>query len=337
MSPRIRTPSGPEFSRRSETVSVAVVSPTSAVVKSEVRPIESELRPIESELTPKEEPVVEVVKDQQEKAVELENIFERMNQELVTPAKEPVSYAPPNDIVDIPPPPSVANDDVFLDDDPLPPPPPEVELAECSKDNFPLPSPPEEVLGVPRVERQNDHDGNLSNEKHVDGTKHLLARVEAENAKNLATEGHIGSKETDIDFASPPPEADNEREERSASPPPPLVITSTPTRDLSPEADSCASPVNSGSTLSTPGGSRPNSMLSPKLEALDKEKVRTPRQYNKGFDPFVLGQTLRDISLHVQVCFSCAQLDMNAFLPELPLVTGPLYFCRCRRFSRIWR
>lgn len=63
-------------------------------------------------------------------------------------------------------------------------------------------------------------------------------------------------------------------------PPPPLVITSTPTTPQ--EADDGSSPDNdmagntspfSGSSLSTPSSSRPGSMVSPKLEALDKEKV----------------------------------------------------------------
>ncbi|XP_031554955.1 protein Shroom3-like isoform X2 [Actinia tenebrosa] len=92
-------------------------------------------------------------------------------------------------------------------------------------------------------------------------------------------ENEYGSleKSTDISF-------ETSRSEHGGTtkspPPPPLVITSTPTSNTQ-EADDGSSPDNdmagntspfSGSSLSTPSSSRPGSMVSPKLEALDKEK-----------------------------------------------------------------
>ena len=68
-----------------------------------------------------------------------------------------------------------------------------------------------------------------------------------------------------------------------SSTPSPLIITSTPTKELQEERDldtnnrsgDVSSPFSLGSDASTPSSSRPNSMLSPKLEQLDKEKVGT--------------------------------------------------------------
>ena len=67
-----------------------------------------------------------------------------------------------------------------------------------------------------------------------------------------------------------------------SSPPSPLIITSTPTKEKEKESaletgdqsSEVNSPFSLGSDISTPSSSRPNSMMSPKLEQLDKEKVK---------------------------------------------------------------
>ena len=272
MTPLVRSPDGPELLRGSEVVRVAVVSPSASERKPEVKPEE-----------------VPVVKSQrQEKAVDVENIFRKMNEEKATSRSEkspPAETLKMVDTSDVPPPPKVGDDDVFWEDlDPLPPPPPEIEQLESSQDNVPLPSPPKEVLLGLQPQRKDREDialnllGNNFEREPVDDkfeNKENESTVKDENAKNVAVSEHVEPLETSIDFA----EVDWVPERsRRASPPPPLVITSTPTNDEPPQVDtnldSSASPMNTGSTLSTPSGSRPNSMLSPKIEALDKEKVR---------------------------------------------------------------
>ena len=180
-------------------------------------------------------------------------------------------------------PPSQEGDgELFWDaDDSLPPPPPASSLdpLETPEDNLPLPSPPREMLidfptprvdivetvpvGEPSVETAHELGDELSGREKSD------ASILSESTMETTTSSDVSLRELS------PPENKTPNSKRS-SPPPPLIITSTPTKeepgDLDPNLNSSASPLSLGSNLSTPG-SRPSSILSPKLEALDKEKV----------------------------------------------------------------
>lgn len=90
-------------------------------------------------------------------------------------------------------------------------------------------------------------------------------------------------KERSFDSLTGPSKIELDTTETAVSKEPasPIVITSTPTRndsndEGSPQSDrgGNTSPLST-STLSTPSSSRPGSMVSPKLEQLDKEKVCT--------------------------------------------------------------
>ena len=198
------------------------------------------------------------------------------------------------------PPPSTDDDsNVFWDpDDSLPPPPP-LNLhdpLETSQDSLPLPSPPREVL-VEFPDPYSDFSSrNSSQREHSTVGSDIVPREEVDGVPSpfesgqkskieLNGSGKIDTSDiseqaletttsTDLSFADTSP-AENKTSTHRAPPPAPLVITSTPTRDDLEEADNPldSSPYSLGSSTSTPSGSRPNSMLSPKLEALDKEKV----------------------------------------------------------------
>lgn len=198
--------------------------------------------------------------------------------------------------------------DVFWDaDDSLPPPPP-LELLdplEMSQDNLPLPSPPREVLVEfpsstedyesrrDRLEQEtleqngvNSSDvikpvGSFAVESSVE-TNHKT-QVELNGPGKLETSG---LSSTALDFSGSTDLSSNDTsltEEKKyisprAPPPAPLVITSTPSElEGSNERGTCLdvpnSPRSASSNTSTPSGSRPNSMLSPKLVELDKEKA----------------------------------------------------------------
>lgn len=113
---------------------------------------------------------------------------------------------------------------------------------------------------------------NLSNEHSIYGSD-----------KNYASNSSLNERNRSID--SPSNERyllDTSRQSiEKCSTPPPLIITSTPTKELQEEkeldtnsrSDDVSSPFSLGSDMSTPSNSRPNSILSPKLEQLDKEKV----------------------------------------------------------------
>lgn len=123
---------------------------------------------------------------------------------------------------------------------------------------------------------KNSKNEELSNEKRTDNYDNYIA-----------TDDHSSPSPKERSFvASTIPskiELDTTETAISKEPPSPIVITSTPTRNdssyeerTSPESDNGGntSPISS-SSLSTPSSSRPGSMMSPKLEQLDKEKVRS--------------------------------------------------------------
>lgn len=198
-------------------------------------------------------------------------------------------------------PPPSTNDDsnVFWDaDDSLPPPPPLnlLDPLETSQDSLPLPSPPREVLVEfpdpysdfsSRNSSQREHSivgSDIVPREEVDGVPSPFERGQKSKVElngsgkfdtsDISEQALETTTSTDLSFADTSP-AENKTSTHRAPPPAPLVITSTPTRDELEEADNPldSSPYSLGSSTSTPSGSRPNSMLSPKLEALDKEKV----------------------------------------------------------------
>lgn len=200
------------------------------------------------------------------------------------------------------PPPSNEDNEVFWDaDDSLPPPPPLhlLDPLETSQDSLPLPSPPREVL-VEFPTSYNDYNskGNPSQRESASISSDIIKREDVpvvESAVEISEEpkvelngpGKVDTSDvsveplettasTDLSFHDNSP-AENKKGSQRAPPPAPLIITSTPTRDEPSETDTpldnSTSPYSLGSSTSTPSGSRPNSMLSPKLEALDKEKV----------------------------------------------------------------
>lgn len=201
--------------------------------------------------------------------------------------------------------PPVRNDDgeVFWDgNESLPPPPPldVFDPLETSQDNLPLPSPPREVLvEFPPSPREPNLRSSPVHTKPTSVNNDVVLRDEIAVVESSNTEaipelridenGHgkinaSGEREqtlentssTDSSFNDTSPSG-SKKESSRAPPPSPLRFTSTPTKDESAEVDTplenSASPYSMSSTTSTPSGSRPNSLLSPKLEALDKEKV----------------------------------------------------------------
>ena len=210
-----------------------------------------------------------------------------------------------------PPPPISNNDDneVFWDaDDSLPPPPPMdvLDPLETSHDSLPLPSPPREVL-VEFPSSYNDYNTRQNNpvqketfqqngedssdiikpeETHVVESSVEIGRepkIELNGPGKVDTSGVSDqpfetSSSTDLSSRETSPAESKTKSNQKAPPPAPLIITSTPAKDehdeRGPALDVSTSPYSAGSNTSTPSSSRPNSMLSPKLEALDKEKVR---------------------------------------------------------------
>lgn len=208
-------------------------------------------------------------------------------------------------------PPISSNDDndVFWDaDDSLPPPPPmdALDPLETSHDSLPLPSPPREVL-VEFPSTYNDFNSKQSNpvqketfqqngedssdiikpeetpvvESSVEigrGPKIELNGPGKVDASGVSDQPFETSSSTDLSSRETSPAENKTKSNQKAPPPSPLIITSTPTKDEPDERglslDVSTSPYSAGSNTSTPSSSRPNSMLSPKLEALDKEKVR---------------------------------------------------------------
>lgn len=200
--------------------------------------------------------------------------------------------------------PPARNDDgeVFWDgNESLPPPPPldVFDPLETSQDNLPLPSPPREVLvEFPPSPREPNSRSSPVHTKSASVNNDVVRPDEIAVVESSPTEafpelrieenGHekvnaSGQREqtfentssTDSSFHDTSPSG-SKKESTRAPPPSPLRLTSTPTKDESAEMDipleNSASPYSLSSTTSTPSGSRPNSLWSPKLEALDKEK-----------------------------------------------------------------
>lgn len=203
---------------------------------------------------------------------------------------------------ELPPPSSNYNSDVFMDGDESLPPPPPLEVLdplETSQDSLPLPSPPREVLvEFPISPREPDSISTpVSMEPSVvrDAVKHdeipVAESALVQNSSEFRFEengpGKIGrsieheqplenTSSTESSFLDTSP-TERKRESNRAPPPSPLMITtSTPTKDdpaeMDTPLDNSVSPYSLCSSASTPSGSRPNSVWSPKLEALDKEK-----------------------------------------------------------------
>ena len=200
--------------------------------------------------------------------------------------------------------------EVFWDaDDSFPPPPPLhlLEPLETSQDSLPLPSPPREVL-VEFPPPYNDYDSRRNDpaekETYQQNGKdcHDIIKPEenalVESSIEMGEEPKIElngpgkidtsgvsdqpfetSSSTDLSSKDTSPAEIKKISTQRAPPPPPLVLTSTPTKnELSQKGsylDVSSSPYSGGSNTSTPSNSRPNSaVFSPKLEALDKEKVK---------------------------------------------------------------
>lgn len=211
--------------------------------------------------------------------------------------------------VELPPPSKDDENDVFWDaDDSLPPPPPMdlLDPLETSQDSLPLPSPPREVLvefppsysdyvskrDYPvqkETFQQNGQDSDVIkpeqsavvessveiNEEpkiELNGPGKVDTSGVSDQALEFSLSTDLSSKETSL--------TENKTKSSPRAPPPaPLILTSTPTKLEEPSEkgislDVSTSPYSVGSNTSTPSGSRPNSMLSPKLVELDKEKVR---------------------------------------------------------------
>ena len=196
------------------------------------------------------------------------------------------------------------NDDneVFWDaDDSFPPPPPLqlLEPLETSQDSLPLPSPPREVLvefpppysDPVEMETYQQNGKNCSDiikpEKNalVESSVEISEepKIELNGTGKIDTSGVSDqafetSSSTDLSSKDTSPAESKRMSTQRAPPPPPLVLTSTPTKDelsnTGSYLDVSTSPYSGGSNISTPSNSCPNSMFSPKLEKLDKEKVR---------------------------------------------------------------
>ena len=200
--------------------------------------------------------------------------------------------------------------EVFWDaDDSFPPPPPLhlLDPLETSQDSLPLPSPPREVL----VEfpppyndfdsRRNDHVGKETYQQNGKDYNDIIKPEEnalVESSVDMGEEPKIElngpgkidmtgvsdqpfetSSSTDLSSKDTSPAESKNIGTQRAPPPPPLVLTPTPTKDDPDQKGSYLdvfnSPYSGGPNTSTPSNSRPNSMgFSPKLEALDKEKVK---------------------------------------------------------------
>ena len=207
------------------------------------------------------------------------------------------------------PPPSNDDSEVFWDaDDSFPPPPPLdlLDPLETSQDSLPLPSPPREVLvefptsyedyssrrnPAQREPAQVERDVIRPEEVRV--MESAPAEIGEEPRVELNGPGKVdtsnvseqplettSSTDLSLHYTSSP---ENKKGSHRAPPPSPLIITSTPTKDEPAEADTpldnSTSPYSACSSTSTPSGSRPNSIMSPKLEALDKEKVGEKHNY----------------------------------------------------------
>lgn len=200
------------------------------------------------------------------------------------------------------PPSNNPDNEVFWDaDDSFPPPPPLhlLDPLETSQDNLPLPSPPREVLvefpppysGPVEKEtyQQNGKDGSDIIKPEENALVESSVEISEEPKIELNGTGKIDtssvsdqafetSSSTDLSSKDSSPAESKRVSTQRAPPPPPLVLTSTPTKDeLSKTGsylDVSTSPYSGGSNISTPSNSRPNSMFSPKLEKLDKEKVK---------------------------------------------------------------
>lgn len=206
--------------------------------------------------------------------------------------------------------------EVFWDaDDSFPPPPPQhiLDPLETSQDSLPLPSPPREVL-VEFPPTYDDYVSRRNNpvemEKYQQNGKDCSDTIKPQETAVVESRMEIGvepkielngpgkmsvvsdqpfetSSSTDLSSkdTSPAESKTIQRSTQRAPPPPPLLIhvpTSTPTKDEPGERgtylDVFTSPYSAGSNASTPS-SGPNSMLSPKLVELDKEKVRCKVHY----------------------------------------------------------
>ena len=196
------------------------------------------------------------------------------------------------------------NDDneVFWDaDDSFPPPPPLqlLDPLETSQDSLPLPSPPREVLvefppsysDPVEMETYQQNGKNCSDiikpEKNaqVESSVEISEepKIELNGTGKIDTSGVSDqafetSSSTDLSSKDTSPAESKRMSTQRAPPPPPLVLTSTPTKDelsnTGSYLDVSTSPYSGGSNISTPSNSCPNSMFSPKLEKLDKEKVK---------------------------------------------------------------
>lgn len=201
--------------------------------------------------------------------------------------------------------------EVFWDaDDSFPPPPPLVlsDPLETSQDSLPLPSPPREVL-LEFPPPYNDYDSRLNDpvekETYQQNGKDSSDIIKSEETAFVESSVGIGeqprielngpgkidasgvsdqafelSSSTDLSSKDTSPvESKKMSSSPRAPPPPPLVLlTSTPTKDEPDQKgsylDVSNSPYSGGSNTSTPSDSRPNSLFSPKLVELDKEKVK---------------------------------------------------------------
>ena len=208
--------------------------------------------------------------------------------------------------------------EVFWDaDDSFPPPPPLhlVDPLETSQDSLPLPSPPPEVL-VQFPPPYNDYDSrrNDSVEKEtyqqngkdcsdiikpeenalVESSVEIIEEPKIElngpgkiDTSGVSEQAFETSSSTDLSSKdNSPAESKKMSSTQRAPPPPPLVLTSTPTKDEPDQKgsylDVSTSPYSGGSNISTSPNSRPNSMFSPKLVELDKEKVKCYTLPRKG-------------------------------------------------------
>jgi len=199
--------------------------------------------------------------------------------------------------------------EVFWDaDDSFPPPPPLVlsDPLETSQDSLPLPSPPREVL-LEFPPPYNDYDSRrndpVEKETYQQNGKDSSDIIQPEETAFVESSVGIGeqprielngpgkidasgvsdqafelSSITDLSSKDTSPvESKKISSSPRAPPPPPLVLTSTPTKDEPNQKgsylDVSSSPYSGGSNTSTPSNSRPNSLFSPKLVELDKEKA----------------------------------------------------------------
>jgi len=208
------------------------------------------------------------------------------------------------------PPSNKDENEVFWDaDDSFPPPPPLhlFDPLETSQDSLPLPSPPREVLvefPPPYDECDSGLNDPVEKDTYQQNGKDYNDIIKPEEIALVESSVEMGeepkielngpgkidttgvsdqpfetSSSTDLSSKDTSPAESKKIGTQRAPPPPPLVLTSTPTKDVSDQKGSYLdvfnSPYSGGSNTSTPSNSRPNSMMfSPKLEALDKEKVK---------------------------------------------------------------